>query len=296
MFRSTLTTVARYLFLTSMLLILGCDRLSGAFAEEITEEIPRFTEQISERLRAGEEFLIVKGSAVPASWADTPTKKRLSALNAAELLARVNLLAIIQGASISVREDPKNLPITESTIKSRVGGKIRGAQVYESEYDPSGGGSATVSMRMAITGKNGLYDMLAPLLTTAKPENEYSPQQTPTDFPKADGLIVDVRDFDDFEPPLVQYIESEQGCVLYGPGKVTQKFITKRGVASYSSDLGKAKAILSGFSSRNPLLVKARALRGNRPQVSSKDAANIFAANQEESFLEKARVVFLLAE
>ena len=308
MFRSTLTTAARYLFLTSALLILGCDRPSGVFTEEkiteffeesremeIAEEIPRFTAQISDQLRAGEEFLVVEDSGTPSSWANTPAQKKISATDMAELRATKKLVGIIYGVAISARAN-NNLDTTEGAILSRIEGKIRGAQVYESEYDPSGGGSATVSMRMAITGQGGLYDMLAPLLTTAKLENEYSRQQTPENFPKADGLIVDVSEFYDFEPALVQHIESEQGDVLYGPGKVAQAFITKRGMASYASDLGKAKAILSGFGSRNPLLVKARALRGNHPQVSSTDASHIFAANQEESFLEKARVVFLLEE
>ena len=296
MFRSTLTTVAAFCLSFASLLILGCQEPDESFAE-VEESVPYLSPEVENALlkEEGKKFIIIESEGLPRDEAKTEGERQVSAKEAAALSGRAKLLEITQGALISVRRDGENNKLQVSRVKSRAAGRLRGAKAHSVTYDPDLR-IATAKMQLAVTGRRGLYGMLAPLLTRAEPENKYSPPGTIANLQKAyDGLIVDVRGLD-FQLALTQYIESEQNEVLYGPHKVSQTIITKRGMADYSTEPGKAKAILSEHGSQTPMTVIAKGLRGNRPQVSADDASRIFAANQKENFLEKARVVFLLAE
>lgn len=249
---------------------------------------------ISEVLRSGDKFLKAQGTGLPADWANTPAEKEVSALEAARVVAKANLLETVVGVSLDIKKKVNNNQVKESQIISRAEGLLQGAQVYKTTYNAQKGIAEAYS-RMSIKGRGGLYHMLVPLLGSATQDlnlTEYQGQ--PDSASQADGLIIDVRDFFDFEPALVQFILSEQGEVLYGPDKVSQRMLAKRGMAAYNNDPGKASAILSEMGSKNPLMIKATGLSGNRPQASKEDAASIFSANQNKHFLEKARVVFLL--
>ena len=59
--------------------------------------------------------------------------------------------------------------------------------------------------------------------------------------------------------------------------------------------MGKAKALLSSWGSKNPMVVKAVGVyKSTDAEVSSDDAAAIFVHNEKSNFLAEARVVFLL--
>jgi hypothetical protein len=109
-----------------------------------------------------------------------------------------------------------------------------------------------------------------------------------------DGLILDVRGHP-FRPALINRIVTRDGETLYDPATVPPEVLALSGAAGYTNDVGKAKALLKERGSTNPALVRADALvRATDVVVGPADAVAIFAANQENSFLERAMIVFVL--
>jgi hypothetical protein len=188
-------------------------------------------------------------------------------------------------------------------VRTAISGLVQGAQVVKRDYDVHEE-IATVYVRLPITGKGGVIDNLLPqLLQTppppdSKPYTPAAPETAPKPQPAAkpiDGLIIDVTQYKAFRPALVNRILTEKGEVLYDPSKIAQDVLVQHGSGDYTTDAGKAKAILSERGSQNPLLISASDIvRMTDVQVSAEAATTIFAANQQANFLEAAKVVFVL--
>ena len=130
----------------------------------------------------------------------------------------------------------------------------------------------------------------------AKPTVEKKPEvAAPSKIEVAyDGLIVDVRDFN-FKPALVNRIITDKKEVVFDPSKIASNILVERGCGGFTTDLGKAKALLSSWGSKNPMVVKAVGVyKYTDAEVSSDDAAAIYVHNQKSNFLAEAKVVFLL--
>jgi hypothetical protein len=255
-------------------------------------------------------YLLVSGLGVGGDRAHRG-QKEVMAIRAAQILAYRELLESIQGITISSETTVANA-MADDKVRVAVEGVVRGAQTVSKSYDPQKD-VATVYVRLPIKGSGSVMEMLLPhLKTVIPPPSEPSPSYTPpTDAPPApgptpapdspraavpsvDGLIVDVTGHL-FRPALINRILTEHGEVLYDPSKIAQEILVERGSGDYTTDTGKAKAILSERGSRNPMTIRAKGVaRRTDVQVSKEDATAIFTANQEKSFLEGAKVVFVL--
>ncbi len=109
-----------------------------------------------------------------------------------------------------------------------------------------------------------------------------------------DGLIVDVRDFK-FRPALVNTVVTEGEKVVFDPSKILSPILVERGCGGFTTDPGKAKALLESWGSKKPMIVKGiGVVKMTNAKVSSDDAAAIYLSDQKSNLLAQAKVVFLL--
>ena len=109
-----------------------------------------------------------------------------------------------------------------------------------------------------------------------------------------DGLIVDVRDFK-FRPALVNTVVTDGEKVVFDPSKILSSVLVERGCGGFTTDPGKAKALLESWGSKKPLIIKGiGVVKMTNAKVSPDDAAAIYLSDQKSNLLAQAKVVFLL--
>lgn len=93
-------------------------------------------------------------------------KDRLHAIRVAEVTAQRALLETINGVKIDSMTTVQNLALVEDTIRTRVQGIIKGAQIASSKFEwVDGAPMATVEMRVCLSG--GFNGCKGPSLTSA---------------------------------------------------------------------------------------------------------------------------------
>jgi len=109
-----------------------------------------------------------------------------------------------------------------------------------------------------------------------------------------DGLIVDVRDFK-FRPALVNTVVTDGEKVVFDPSKILSAILVERGCGGFTTDPGKAKALLESWGSKKPMIIKGvGVVKMTNAKVSPDDAAAIYLSDQKSNLLANAKVVFLL--
>ncbi len=109
-----------------------------------------------------------------------------------------------------------------------------------------------------------------------------------------DGLIVDVRDFN-FRPALVNTVVTDGEKVVFDPSKILSAILVERGCGGFTTDPGKAKALLQSWGSKKPMIIKGvGVVKMTNAKVSPDDAAAIYLSDQKSNLLAQAKVVFLL--
>ncbi len=109
-----------------------------------------------------------------------------------------------------------------------------------------------------------------------------------------DGLIVDARDFQ-FRPALVNRILTVKNQVVFDPSKILSSVLVERGCGGFTTDDGKAKALLESWGSKHPMIIKCVGVeKYTDAEVSPDDAAAIYVNDKRSNLLTQARVVFIL--
>ncbi len=109
-----------------------------------------------------------------------------------------------------------------------------------------------------------------------------------------DGLIVDARDYQ-FRPALVNRVLTDKDEVVFEPSKILSNVLVERGCGGFTTDDGKAKALLESWGSKNPMIVKCTDVRKfTDAKISQDDAAAVYVNDQKSNILSQARVVFIL--
>jgi len=254
-------------------------------------------------------------------------QSRYRAVRSAEVVAQRELLETIQGLHLSGETTIKDGMLQSDVIRTRVQGFLRGAVKCGYKYHPNRG-YAEVCLRLYIRGKGGMYDIILPLLKDQGLTPSYLPEYKPEmvvkempSMPKAEhkaeipepmegkkpevaapsqlkevfeGLIIDVRDYA-FKPALVNRIITNKNEVIFDPSKIVSNILVERGCGGFTTDLGKAKALLASWGAKNPMIIKAVGVyKATDAKVSPDDAATIYVHDQKANFLAQANVVFLL--
>lgn len=249
-----------------------------------------------------ERLMVVKGEGVaPSDRPLSAPQKRMLALRAAKVVALRELAETLSGVRVSGETCVQDAAVHSDQVKAAVDSTVRGAEVVHEEYDERTE-TATVFVRVSLDGPNGLTQSLLPtLIETKAVQVPAAPAFAPAAASAAvaasepvDALIIDATG-KPFRPALINRIVVANGSVLFEPSKIAPEILAKRGCGDYTSDLGKAKAILASHGAKNPLVLKAvGVVRSTDAQVSESDAAVVFTADQKTSFLEGAQVVFVL--
>lgn len=130
----------------------------------------------------------------------------------------------------------------------------------------------------------------APAESPSKPEVK-APSELTHPY---DGLIVDTRDYE-FRPALVNRVLTDKEEVIFEPSKIQSSVLVERGCGGFTTDDGKARALLESWGSRHPMIVKCMDVRKlTDAKISQDDAAAVFVNDQKANILAQARVVFIL--
>ncbi len=247
-----------------------------------------------------ERVMIVKGEGVAPS--DRPLsgpQKRLMALRAAKVVALRELAETLSGVRVSGETCVQDAAAKSDQVKAAVDGMVRGAEVVHEDYDERTE-TGTVYVQLSLDGPNGLTQNLLPEMLAQKAvdvpkASAYAPPAPPPPpSVPVDALIIDATG-KPFRPALVNRIVVVNGGTLFEPSKIAPEILAKRGCGDYTSDVGKAKAILASHGAKNPLVVKAAGVqRSTDAEISDSDAAAVFSADKQTPFLEGAQVVFVL--
>lgn len=229
-----------------------------------------------------------------------PGQNRFAAMIAAKVDAQRRLLEIIKGAQVTSATTIENGVLKSDVMISKVKGIVQGARMTARKYDMRSG---TAMIRLAIGYKDFLNKALKDkdfkdafyqtAKTTAPVFQAVKEEVVPAEV-VYDGLIVDAT-ATEMEPAYINRVYSDNK-VVYDPTKVPQQVIVERGLASYTIDINKAKAILDTYGVKNPLIVKATATTKLKSDVviNSADATVVMNSNDKSGFLESAKIVFIL--
>ncbi len=246
----------------------------------------------------GAGVVTAKGLGVPPPTAVSLAQAQALAVEAAEVLARRNLLALIKGVAIDSLRTVETAMIASSVTQERVSGFVRGAQVVETREFSDGRVEVTVAMR--LTGE--FADLVLPRPLAPSPTGAVTPPPAPQ--PSATtperppviytGLVVDARGLG-VRPAIAPKIVSEAGQEIYGSAIVDRTWAVKEGMAGYSKDLIAAQA--NERVTDRPLTIKGVKADGpNRSDIviRSADAQVLLGVAAHLSFLEKARVMIVV--
>jgi len=231
-------------------------------------------------------------------------QSRVRALRAAEIVAKRDLLEMVQGLRLHGTTTVESGMLASDRIRTTVTGFLWGAVKCGERYDAEKG-SARVCVRLNIRGKGGLYEELWPLLKGSALGPEKKPVyrapvdegQKPSGYasrPTSDGLILDVRAHD-FKPALVNRILTVKNQLVFDPSVIAAKVLVERGCGGYTSDLQKAKALLAFWGAKRPMVLKCAGVDTQTDaRISTEDAHELFRQDRQSAMLAQAKVVFLM--
>lgn len=261
---------------------------------------------------------IIRATGIGAPNPNLPqAAQRASAIEAGKLGALKNLLATVQGMTLTAETTVRNYMVENSVINTRVQGILRGFIVVDIRYMSTG--DVEVIVEMPIAG--ALSDALLPsqfgggvIPTTGVALCPVCGQPWPTGKPVPagvtlvqsgrgstpaaggvyTGIIVDVKGLG-VRPAMAPKIMDENNNEIYGSKYVSRDWAVKIGMVGYDKDVNRART--NDRVTANPLVVKGISASGaNKADVvvSAADAAAIQVAAANMNFLDKCKVMFIL--
>lgn len=246
-------------------------------------------------------YIEAVGIGAPPAKFSNLGQARAMALRAAEVVAKRNLLEIINGVRIDSTTIIKDFAVQSDIINSQVQGLILGAQVIKQEYMSDQ--SCEVTVRMPLYGDFSKIIMpkvldsktaAKPPAATPAPPEKPKPAAAPPSGPAYTGLVIDARGIQT-RPAMAPKILDENGQEVYGSAMVDREFAVQQGMSGYARDLTAAQN--NGRVTNNPLTVKGIRTQGAGRSdivISNSDAAAIRAASDNLSFMKKCRVMVVL--
>jgi hypothetical protein len=217
---------------------------------------------------------------------------RAMAKRAAVIVARRNLLEVVNGVRIDSKTLVKNFMVESDVIRAEVQGVLQYSQVVDISYMSDGSVEATVAMK--LTGS--FSEMVLPKdIQEVEPEKtEETPKEAEKGEPAFTGLVVDARGFH-IKPAMAPRIIDENGNEIYGSAHVSREYAVQQGMAGYAKNLSAAQS--NQRVTDNPITVKGvKAAKTGQSDVviSNSDAAKIRSNGEVLAFLQQCRVMIVL--
>lgn len=285
--RSTLKTVLAAALLLAAVTVASAQQLgSEGYVEETNFD------KGAGQLNWQTGFITATGYGAPPANAVNLAQANAMARRAATVIARRNLLEMLQGVHIDSTTTVQDAMVSNDTVVNRVRGFLQNSQILETHYLSDG----SVEVVVGINMRGGLTEAVIPQTTPynpapVAPAAPQAPAAAPGVF---SGLLVDATGLG-ARPAMSPKILDPSGKEVYGTAMVSREYAIQQGMAGYAKDVEKARA--NTRVSDNPLVVKAVGVDGKAKTNLVVDAASADAirnAAKDQNFLEKCRVMIIL--
>lgn len=217
------------------------------------------------------------------------THAREMAKRAATVVARRNLMEIVQGIHVDSLTTVKNYMVEKDVINNRVQGIIKNAQIINEQEFPDGSWQVTVEMKLR-----------GELQASVIPNSLERPSPIPFENPRSSeiliytGLVVIAQGLD-VQEALSPKILMEDGRVVYGAEWVNQETAQDQGLVGYIRGIQEAKS--NKRVTAKPFVVTALGVAGESRTdlvISDADAQTLHIVPEHLEFLQNARVLVVL--
>jgi hypothetical protein len=217
------------------------------------------------------------------------THAREMAKRAATVVARRNLLEIVQGIHVDSRTTVKNYMVEKDVINNKVQGIVKNARIIKEQEFPDGSWQVTVEMKLR-----------GELQSAVVPSGSERPQPIPFGITESKenliftGLVINAKGLE-VQEALSPKILMEDGRVVYGAEWVNPETPKDQGLVGYIRGIQDAKS--HERVTATPFVVKAlRVTGGNKTDlvISDADAQTLHVVPEHLEFLENARVLVVL--
>ena len=229
------------------------------------------------------------GFGIPSPDSVNANQAREMAIRAATVVARRNLLEIVQGIRVDSVTTVNNYMVESDEVKNRVQGIIKNAKVIDKQEFPDGSWQVTVEMKLRGDLQSSVYP---------------SEGEPPTPLPfgnseeKEDlvysGLVVMAKGLN-LQESLQPKILMEDGRVVYGAEWVTNDIAHGQGLVGYVK--GAEQAREHHRVTATPFEVTALKVTGENNTdlvIGDADAQTLHVVPEHLEFLKQARVVIVV--
>lgn len=264
-------------------------------------------------------YIEVRGMGIPSRDSSIPAQQYSTARRAAEVVAYRAIAEMIGTMQLDSETTVSKNETLRDQIYTRVSQRLnlqRVRIISETSMtdfvgnDPAKKGQVEIVMQIPLTGPSGVYnDVMPVLLPEAQKRDRTAPVYTPpapatpppapaapapAPAPVYDGLIVRVPNT--FQPAPLPRIVTDSGAIVYSPKDVRLEVLNTRGAAQYTNNEQKAREVLEDMGASSILLLRGSTLTGIDAVLRNDDAQKVYDSNKKNSFMNKARVVFLIAQ
>ena len=249
------------------------------------------------------------GMGVPNPSFKTQAQRSYSAYEAAKVVAKRNLLQMVEGINITSEQTVKAGMLENDVIKTQISGRLQHVQEV-GKAKTMNDGSKWVTMRLflrdiySILVNNEQFEVQGAAQRTTKPatqilsESETEKKPTSEYGGSADtiysGLIIDARGTG-LTPAIAPKVFDSRGEEIYGSAAIDRDFVIKHGIVGYVKDVGSAKK--NQRVKGKPLMIKGKLSSGGSSDlvISDEDAELLKKLDATQTFLREARVIIVIS-
>ncbi len=243
-----------------------------------------------------DQYIEVVGVGAPPEKYYGKPQARPMCLRAAEIVAKRDILEIVQGVRIDSETMVKDYVVESDTVRATVSGLIKNAQrIGEPNYMSDG----TCEVRVRMSMKGPFMSAIIPKAIADDKKTDTPPppvkaKPTPAGGEIFTGLVVDARGLG-ARPAMSPKVFDENGKEVYGSLVVSKEYAVQQGISGYARDLTAAQG--NPRVTANPVTVKALSSEGpgkSDVKISNADANRLRMAKENLTFMQKCRVMIVL--